>query len=344
MAEPFVFHFRPGKNAAPEVMYMADVYCQCGLCGNEQYQRYYHATPFHAFTPAAFDRLLGEIHHKADYECENCGTPVTAEHVLHGALTYGFVDDSGVVCGYIDRKTNQRSYQLIAKRRLDPQEMPRWQPSPEFGVTLDQLDDTTIEHVLDRPFNAKLAWIDLFEDWLNDPTEGAYARIAPGFWIAIDESEDAANEMSADIEDAQPFDGFEYGDMMIIALNDSIPDGLATHQNPQTMSGRWQTWLPPHILDAINHNKVWADAYMSRTSVIEILKRTFDSANLTYELDTTEADVFFSNITTPGEGVYGRGVSVASVLRRAVYTGLTPGEAARLTAEEIVGVLLRVWK
>ena len=136
----------------------------------------------------------------------------------------------------------------------------------------------------------------------------------------------------------------ENGDMMIIALTESIPEGLATHEKPQTMNGRWHTWLPPHILDAIADGNVWADAYMSRAAAVETLKRTFDSANLTYNVDTTEADVFFSNITTPGEGVYGRGLSVASVLRRAVYTGLTPGEAARLTAEEIVGVLLRVWK
>lgn len=344
MAEPFVFHFRPGENAAPEVMYMADVYCRCGLCGNEQYQRFYHATPFHSFTPAAFDRLLGEIHNKADYECENCGTPVTGEHVLNSALTYGFVDDSGVICGYIDQISGERSYQLIPKRRLDPQEMPRWQPSPDFGVALDQLDDSSVDHVLDRPFNAKLAWIDLFEDWLQDPQDGAYARIAPGFWIMIDESEDAANSVTAEIEQAQPFDGYEYGDMMIIALTDSIPEGLATHEKPQTMSGRWHTWLPPHILDAIADGNVWADAYMSRAAAVDTIKRTFDTANLTYNIDITEADVFFSHITTPGEGVYGRGLSVASVLRRAVYTGLTPGESARLTAEEIVGVLLRVWK
>src|SRR5690554_4757247 len=116
MAEPFVFHFRPGENSAPEVMYIADVSCRCGLCGNEQYQRFYHATPFHSFTPAVFDRLLGEIHNKADYECENCGTPVTGEHVLKAALTYGFVDDSGVICGYIDKLSGERSYQLIPKR------------------------------------------------------------------------------------------------------------------------------------------------------------------------------------------------------------------------------------
>jgi hypothetical protein len=77
--------------------------------------------------------------------------------------------------------------------------------------------------------------------------------------------------------------------------------------------------------------------------LIEVMEHAFEVARLSYELDQTEVDMFFSEITTPGEEVYGRGVSVSSVLRRAVYTGITPGEAGRLTAEEIAGMLLRVW-
>ncbi|MBA2663421.1 MAG: hypothetical protein H0U74_14125 [Bradymonadaceae bacterium] len=344
MAEPFVFHFRRGENSAPEVMYMVDLYCRCGLCRHDQYQRFYHATAFHSFTLAVFNRLVDEAHQKADYECENCGTMVGADHVLKVAVTYGFVDDAGIVRGYLDRESGKRRYQLVARRRLDPQEMPHWEPDPELGTSLDTISEQSVDELLDRPFNAKLAWIDVVDDWLEDPEGGAYARIAPGFWIVVDASEDAANELTAEIEDAQFADGKEHGDLMIVALSESVPEDLATHAQPQSMAGRWQTWLPQHIVEALLEQRIWADAYMSRSAAVETIKRTFDTANLSYSVDVTDADVFFSQITTPGEGVYGRGLSVSSVLRRAVFTGLTPGEAARLTAEEIVGVLLRVWK
>jgi hypothetical protein len=109
------------------------------------------------------------------------------------------------------------------------------------------------------------------------------------------------------------------------------------------MPGRWQTWLPEPVQEVLEAGKCWAEAYVSRRKVIEAVERTFKLAQLDYKIERTDVDIFFSDITTPGGETYGRGVSVASILRRAVYTGITPGEAGRLTAEEIAGMLLRVW-
>ena len=36
MAEPFVFRFAPGEHGEPEVMYVADVRCECGTTSKVQ--------------------------------------------------------------------------------------------------------------------------------------------------------------------------------------------------------------------------------------------------------------------------------------------------------------------
>ncbi|MFU8804218.1 MAG: hypothetical protein ACNA8W_10445 [Bradymonadaceae bacterium] len=344
MAEPFVFHFRRGPQGRPEVMYMADVECRCGLCGHVQLQRFYHATDFHSLTLEALEELADVAYEKASYECENCGTAVGPDHVRKSALTYGFADDAGLIRIFDDMEAEVRRYQLMPQWRLDPQEIPRFVPDPEKGVEIEELDDAVLDRVLGRPLNIKEAWIELFEDWLEDPEGGAYARFCPGLWAVIDESEELANQLTDEIEDELFFEHDEHADLMVIALGDSVPQDLATHRHAETMHGRWQTWLPRHVGRALVEGNVWADAYISRRMTVEVLERAFETARLNFEVDTTRADIFFSEITTPTGAIYGEGLSVSSVLRRAVYTGLSPGEAARLSAEEIIGVLLKVWK
>jgi hypothetical protein len=344
MAEPFVFHFRRGPKGHPEVMYMADVECRCGLCGHVQLQRFYHAVDFHSLTLERFEDLADTVYDKAQYDCENCGTGVGPEQVHRTALTYGFADDAGLVRIFDDLDADERRYQLVPGRRLDPQEIPMFAPSPGQGVEVDALNDNVLDRYLGRPFNIKQAWIELIADWLEDPEGGAYARIGEGLWVVIDESEELANQLTDEIEDALFFEHQDDADLMVIALGDSVPMEIATHRHPEQMHGRWQTWLPRHMAQAVVEGNLWADAFLSRRVVVEVVDRAFKTARLTFELDKTRADIFFSQITTPTGAVYGQGLAISSVLRRAVYTGLTPGEAARLTAEEIIGVLLKVWK
>lgn len=326
-------------------MYIADVRCECGLCGHVQMQRFYHSTPFHPLSVERLGQLLAEVPHKAGYECENCGEEVGPEHVAQAALTYGFPDDAGIIRGYLDRSGTQPfvEFELQANRRLDPQELPGWTPKAERGIACDRLTESSIERAFDRVFNPKLLWLELFEDWAADPEGGAFACAAPGYWLVIEETEQAASELAEEIDDEDFRDAYDDGDLMVIALADSTPAQLATHSHPEQIPGRWQTWLPEQTRELLEDGDAWAEAYVSRSGVVEAIERTFEVAQLTYEIDRTDVDLFFSKITTPGEEIYGRGVAVSSVLRRAVCTGITPGEAGRLTAEEIAGMLLRVW-
>lgn len=346
MAEPFVFYFQPDASGRPEILYILDLDCRCHLCGHEQFQRFYHSTPFHELTLDDLDVLAEDGHLKADYECENCGESVGPQEVRRSALTFGFADETGLIHIYVDHLEDQKSYELVPRRRLDPQAVPRWWPDPANAprntLITSELDDEILEDHLGRPFNVKLAWTDLLEDFLDDPEGGAFSNFGPHLWAAIDHSEEAAGELAQEIDDDDFWDAFDAARLAIISLHDSIPDGLATHKHPQSLDGRWQTWLPDTVLNAIDQHDLWADAYLSRNAAIKAVTRAFKVARLNFTLQHTEADTFFIEITTPTGTVFGQGLTLSSILRRAVYTGITPGEAGRLTAEEILWLLLDI--
>ena len=347
MGEPFVFQFRPGPRRAPMALYMLDLDCACGTCGYEQFQRFYHAMPFHEATVEGLEERLLQGPLKAGYACENCGDPVGASQVRRVSVSYGFSDDAGTIQLFLDMGTGARAAELTPFRRLDPQAVPRWdvQEDESLGrVVAATIDDVLIEEVMGRPFNVKLAWRDLLDDFVADAEGGAFSKLARGLWAVIDESEEAAVSLMEEIEDEDFWEALDDGDLAVISLHDSVPEDLATHEAPARMPGRWQTWLPDSVVREIQGGAIWADAYLSRSAAEEVLRRTFDVANLKYHATRTEADLFFLELTTPTGAVYGRSLSLSSVLRRAAYTGLTPGEAARLTAEEIIGVLLQVWE
>lgn len=349
MAEPFVFHFKPGPEGHPEALYMLDLDCTCGLCGHDQFQRFYHSTPFHELTVKVLRRLLDEGPAKAGYDCENCGEEVQEEQVQRACLTYGFADDAGLIQLFDDLtgEERKRTYQLTESRRLDPQAIPRWEPDSEPSEErhiVEKLNEDIIEDHLGRPINLKLAWRDLLEDWFDDPEGGAFSRLADDIWAVIDADEASAGELAQEIDDEDFWEDYDDGNLAVISLHDSVPVGLATHAHPDKISGRWMTWLSDDLSNSLIQGEVWADAYLLSTSAIDIISRAFDVARLTYRRQDTDADIFFTDITTPTGAIYGPGLSISSVLRRAVFTGLTPGDAARLTAEEIIGVLLQVWK
>lgn len=345
MAEPLVFRFAPGIDGHPGLMYMADLRCVCALCGHPQMQRFYHATPFHELTLEGLDELAGVVHRKAGYECENCGDPVGPEAVEAAALSFGFADDAGLIRIFVDapNEDGRRQYELVRKRRLDPQELIGWRADPERGQVVEALDDFDVEEVFGRVFSPKLLWVELFSDWLEDPEGGALARVSDACWIVVEESEEMASELVEEIEDEEFDEYFVDARLVVVPLRGSVPRGLATHEYVEHMPGRWQTWLPEGAREALEEGRAWAEAHVLADAVIDMMTETFEQAQLDFEIEDTPTDTFFYEITTPGGAVYGRGVSVGSVVLRAVHTGMTPGDAARLTAEEIVGMLLDVW-
>ena len=178
MAEPFVFHFSRGTDGQPQQMYLADVRAECTLCGHPQLQRYYHATALHSVSAARLVALAAAVPAKTDYECPNCGTAVGPEGCLEAAFTWAFPDDAGLVRAFVSPE-GQVAWQLLPRRRLDPQELPGWAPNHELeGSVLDELDDEWIEETLLRPVNPKLVVREVLQDWSADPEGGAVAPIA----------------------------------------------------------------------------------------------------------------------------------------------------------------------
>lgn len=337
MSEPFVFHFQLGEGQRPEVMYIADILAECGLCRHQEIQRFYHTTPFHELTLDRFAALSLQTRDKTDYSCENCGTPVGPAHALKTATTLGFADESGVLTAYHDVREGTACYRGVAPQRLDPQVLPVFDANDALGDQTDALTDDWFERVFGRVFNAKRAWIDLFHEVEDD--QSGWSVFSPGMVAIIESSWEAIEDAADEIES---IDALSAGEFELVDLR-AAPDALATHADPSSMYGGLSHWLPSQLLGELDQGQCVAAALVSWDQARSLIERTFKVGLLRFEVEETGDDVWYRNITTPGDITYDHDVSVLSVLQRAVYTGITPGEAARLTAEEITGRLLRVF-
>lgn len=329
MAHPFVFHFTPGDEQGVEIMYITDLDCACGVCGHPQIQRFYHSHPFHPLTLTGFERLASSCHEKAGYECENCGADVGSADVARGVVRYAFADDAGELScfvegfGGVDGVTTR--YQLRSDWRLDPQVQPTFVPD-ETREVYDALDDALLEAVLGRPFNLKRAIIEFVLDALDDASPGAWAELAPGMMIVSEASDD---ELDALVEEVE-------------ASSAEIPDDLVWF--PLLGPSRAPSWLPGEISEELGSaSDLVIEVGASQALAVEVLEDAFEVARLEWSRAERGEELFFVELTTPRGSVYDGEVSITSVLERSVREGISPGESARLTAEEIVGTLLRVW-
>lgn len=341
MAEPFIFHFSAGKLGGPEVMYIADLKCACTLCKHPQLQRFYHATNLHTLTWAGLHHLAKTLPEKVDYTCENCGTPSSPEFVLASTLIYGSPDHTYELYLYTNhQQSNRRQYQLKLGRRLDPQIQPRFTPEEDAQHLFDVLDEETFELLTKRVFNTKLAIVELIDSWLDAPDGGAYTCLAPDLWVFVDQSQSQVNDLVDHVIAINP----DLDEMYGISLTDSVPYTLPTHAFVETMPGHWRTWFEPDVLELIESGKCCVEMLVSQPSAMDAVTQAFQTARLTYTVgEDQEMGPVLENIMTPRDEPYAKSLYLDDVLRRAVYTGLTPGTSGRLSAEEIVGLLLQVW-
>lgn len=341
MAEPFVFHFKPTSDGRIAIMYIADALCRCGLCKHDEIQRFYHATDFHTLVCGTLEACADAIVDKVGYECSNCGTPVGSDHVQKTALTFGFADDSGLIRIFTELTGSaERRYELVPNLRLDPQELPGWAPSEDQGVAVDSLTDACIEAELARPVNLKVAWREIIEDFQEDG-EDSWCPLGYGIVAYVAKDSKTLRELVAasraeDEELSRP----EFEQAHFIELVDSTPHELPTREDPESLPG-WHDWMGAHLADPLHAGSLAAGALVSSSVVVDVVDRAFAIGRLEASYDQESST--YRAITTPGELTFSGALSVDSVLRRAVYSGLTPGDSARLTAEEIVGDLLRVW-
>lgn len=327
MAEPFVFHFSPDAHGRPEVMYIADVRVACELCKHPQLQRFYHSTPFHTLTIHGLEQLLNAVPGKAGYECENCGEMVGPTGVVAASLTYGFCDESGVVIGTL--VAGKVSWRTQRSRRLDPQRLPVFD---DEGV--GEFSDDWLEENLGRVMSAKVALLDLISEG-----EPGWVPVSKHMAWGVAGDEDTLNELLDEIEDE-----VEFITPVFVDLFDAEPDGIGTHSDYSKLTGRWGQWLGPINLTALNEKKLHVGALVDAEPAKEVFERLLDVARLQAERSDVDGLPVWSEITTPGGLRFPHEISLEGILRRAVYTGITPGESARLTGEELAGILLRVWK
>lgn len=335
MAEPFVFHFRRAEDGHPEQMYLADVRAECTLCGHPQVQRFYHATRLHPVRTAQLANLAREVAEKTGYDCPNCGSAVGPEGCIATALTWAFPDDAGLIRGFRPQLGDAAPvlWQFVPGRRLDPQELPGWEPDTEHDwPVVDDLSDEVVEEVFGRPINPKEVIAEVLSDWAEDPAGGALARICEGMYLIAEGPEAPLAALADEVREET------LAELTELRL-DAAPVGLPTHREPQAISGRIGTWLRSDLLEKVDRVRMLIETEIA----IATLERAFNVANLRHDTAGEGANTVFSALTSPRDERYPRDLPIRSVLARAVYTGLTPGDAARLTAEEIVGTMLRVW-
>lgn len=320
MAEPFVFHFSPDRFGRPEVMYVVDLRLVCGLCKHPQLQRFYHALPFHTLTLRALEDLLDSAAQKGGYVCENCGEQVGPEHVVAAALTYGFPDESGVLVGL--KVASARGWRFEPRRRLDPQRLPAFETDG-----LVALEDTVLEAEFGRVFSAKTALLELVEG-----DEPGWMRVAADMaWMMCPE-----DELEAWLDEIE--DELDPEDALFVALEDSRPDGIGTHQENEKLTGNFRKWLPTSPPEFL------LGAFVDSRRAIDVFERVLEVARLSSKKEMVDEFPVWKKITTPGGVEFPHEIRLESILKRAVFTGITPGESARLTGEELAGILLRVWK
>lgn len=320
MAEPFIFHFKPNSDGEPEAMYMTDLLALCSLCKHEQIQRFYHTTSLHRLDRENIVNLATTLDSKIELECENCGTDFQPADVIATTLSFSFADDTGTFVAFYRNEILR--FEIYENKRLDPQTLP--------GFELPEHDAFEyLEEKLQRVINPKKLWLELFDSLAEDPKEGAWATAAPGYHFVIHHDEEEHLQFLASFAQDSDFE---------IAL-DNMPARLPLG-NEEMLYAPIETWLTPLLLKELEKNAIFATAIVSSLGIAETIQRAFKTANLSY----TYKNSLFTEIKTPTDVVFDGEIAIISVAERAVATGLTPGEAARLTAEEVVGTLLRIWR
>jgi hypothetical protein len=320
-------------------MYMADLWCACTLCGHPQIQRFYPATPLHALTWARLRALIDAAPALAGYECENCGTMADEAAVRSWMVTWGAADDAGEVVACVEAPGAPARWQLRPHRRLDPQIQPRQTRDPAMGEVLEGCDAELVERALGRPVSIKEAWRALVGEALEEGA--AHAALASGLWgfVASDRASALALAEEAAQQDAALASALTGGWRGF--MDDAAPLELTTHRDPAQMPGRWQRWMPGVAQQRMARGALAVLGVIAPEEPAALMRRTFAVGRVELEGELEGEGAWMA---TPHGERYPAPLAMDAVCARALYTGLSPGEAARLTAEEIVGTLLGVWR
>ncbi len=353
MAEPFVFHFRPDSSGHPEQMYIHDVLCGCGVCGHPQIQRFYHSTSFHSFDLYSLLRIASTAHEVADYVCENCGEQVGAKDVQRAVVRFAFADDAGEIVlfmrdfGVIDGPVI--CAQLFEQRRLDPQVQPVFEPDQAVKVLEEQdlTDDLVVER-LGRYFSLKQALYELYCDWedMDDPEDAFFVeKLAEGMWVVL--GDDYENVLSDALNERELEEARKEDVVWLELLKTPAPELPFYEDTAHKLPGQWRRWMPVSTRETLEQGECAIWFGVSLSIIRESFERALEVARLQPVVDEDASvdlkSLVYEDIMTPRDEPMGQQLSLLDVAYRAVWTGISPGDAAQLSAEELVGMLLKVW-
>ncbi len=333
MGKPFTFHFSRADDGSLRAMTMLDLQATCGLCGYEEMQRFYRGVFFHNLNIPRFLRLIREAPRLLKYSCSNCGEPVVPGMVHRGALTYGFVGGDGVIHAFFkvdEREGIDPIFLLRERRRLDPQALPTWDAddADERDRTFE-LDEDMVFEALGRTMHPKGVWRSLWEEFFEDPAAQC-EHVAPGCWLYLGNDEESLDDFEEDFP--EDFEG-----LVRFAVQEE-PEGDRWFQGK--MHGRYAQWLPPNASGALAQNGCVALALLDPEVALREIEWALERARLEFVREGEEAQVRITNITTP-RGVCWEGeIVLEDVLKFAATTAVTPSEAGRFVAEEVIAELL----
>ena len=345
MAKPFTFHFSHGAHDTPRVMLIVDFQTQGQICGYEEIQRFFHGIPFHSLNILRFMCFVVESSALVGFACTNCGEKIDAAMATQGAVTYGFADGSGTVQAHfqcVEGLPRGLVYTLDGARKLDPQSLPPWTAGKQRPVEdyVDGLDEELVAENLGRVFSLKGLWRSMFEEHARSG-ETLMERAAKGCWIFVGADEHEVDEMVQDSGD-EDFDRlYRCGELSLHTL-DEAPESVLISGGEGPTHGNYRQWLQGEAIEAIEEGRCVGEVYMRSSEALEAVDAAFRLARLEFVVNDSTEGVFVTQITTPRGAVLEAGVELCDVLRLAAHTGITPGEAGRMVAEEVVAELLGI--
>ena len=336
MSHTFTFHFSKSTAGIPRIMIIIDLEASCRLCGYTEIQRFYHGTPFHSLTSARFQQIVRDSPQMLAYQCSNCGEPVGPDQVSRAALTYGFADQRGIIQAFVQRGDNplEPYYILTPEGTFDPQALPVWSYEPDRGSErhLD-IDNNAIFDQFGRVFNIKESWRALWVSFLADGGEGILLEeAAHGCSLIFGQN---LNDTLGWLKEQQLLSD----DVLAISITEP-PAALPSLFSKEQCFGSPSEWLQDDALEAINAQTCCALALIDQRLAVQTFTKALSEAKLTFQTVQNGAEELLTEITTPRESVFRASVPISSILARAAHTGISPGEAGRATAEEIVGELM----
>jgi hypothetical protein len=335
MSEPFVFLFSRPPKGQIETLYILDLFATCSLCGHQPVQRFFLSTPFHTISLGALCALARGGHERTELDCENCGSNIGPDDTHRTAVHFGFADDSGLIRVLHDRSSKEMFYQLVARRRLDPQLLPAW-PQDEDMQQWHELVSDEIEDRLGRSLNPKVAWAELIEEWEEDPGEVIWAKAGEGMWLVVGgpESNEPATLSIADAD-------FQACQESEAVLRIDLVDAHEVSERPS--GGPAAGWLDPDRVEDLTTGRLAAHALVNTRIIQEHLERGLTLGRLSFETSGPKHDLSVEVTETPNGVSVSEKIALRDVATQATRMGMTPGDAGRLRAEELVGRLMQVW-